>query len=441
MPAAGMASSLRRRTPTAGAAATAAIPIASARRPSRTISGIPRSGRPMPTTLTRATTRAPASPRRRDRAPPVRTALPGLRPASRSGVDEQDHEHRVRDLPREHVPLRDEDLSAREHGGASQDRANAPDLRSRLAAFGRAACALAPVARGRIRVVGPRRAAGAHGVGRPPQEPSVGVQRRQAGRPARSCRTCSTLSSQPSIDARVSDPTVRCLAGATRRHPQQSTFRCTTPGHTPFSCHFRSEAIEAAVQAGSIPGSLGAAGDAVSAPSVPRVSVVIPTINEAQNLPHVFAGLPPGLFEVIVVDGHSTDGTTEVAEQLRADVRIVLEGRRGKGSALARGFAEARGDIIVTLDADGSADPGEIPRFVDALLDGADFAKGSRNLRGSRQRRPHAHPRYGQPLSRLVRERPLRHALHRPLLRLQRVLARRARRDTRRLRRASRSRR
>jgi glycosyltransferase involved in cell wall biosynthesis len=113
------------------------------------------------------------------------------------------------------------------------------------------------------------------------------------------------------------------------------------------------------------------------------VSVVIPTINEAQNLPHVFAELPSGLFEVIVVDGHSTDGTTEVAQHLRDDVRIVLEGRRGKGAALARGFAVARGDIIVTLDADGSADPREIPQFVDALLDGADFAKGSRNLAGA----------------------------------------------------------
>jgi hypothetical protein len=115
----------------------------------------------------------------------------------------------------------------------------------------------------------------------------------------------------------------------------------------------------------------------------PRVSVVIPTLNEAQNLPHVFAALPPGLFEVIVVDGRSTDGTTDVAQHLRTDVRIILEGRRGKGSALARGFAAARGDIIVTLDADGSMDPREIPAFVEALLDGADFAKGSRTLPGA----------------------------------------------------------
>ena len=55
----------------------------------------------------------------------------------------------------------------------------------------------------------------------------------------------------------------------------------------------------------------------------PKVSVVIPTLNEAQNLPYVFAALPPGLFEVIVVDGRSTDGTVERAQQLRPDVRIV----------------------------------------------------------------------------------------------------------------------
>jgi len=113
------------------------------------------------------------------------------------------------------------------------------------------------------------------------------------------------------------------------------------------------------------------------------VSVVIPTLNEARNLPYVFGALPPGLFEVIVVDGRSTDGTVSMARQLRGDVRIVLEGRRGKGSALARGFAAARGDIIVMLDADGSSDPGEIPAFVEALVDGADFAKGSRNLPGA----------------------------------------------------------
>jgi glycosyltransferase involved in cell wall biosynthesis len=109
---------------------------------------------------------------------------------------------------------------------------------------------------------------------------------------------------------------------------------------------------------------------------------VIPTLNEAANLPHVFAALPEGLFEVIVVDGRSVDDTVAVARLLDPDVRIVLEPAPGKGAALAAGFAAARGDIIVMLDADGSADPLEIPLFVEALVAGADFAKGSRFVTG-----------------------------------------------------------
>ena len=114
----------------------------------------------------------------------------------------------------------------------------------------------------------------------------------------------------------------------------------------------------------------------------PRVSVVIPTLNEARNLPHVFARLPAGLHEVIVVDGHSVDGTLAVARSLRPDVRIVLQTRKGKGNALACGFAAATGDIIAMVDADGSADPGEIPLFVQALTAGSDFAKGTRYASG-----------------------------------------------------------
>jgi glycosyltransferase involved in cell wall biosynthesis len=113
-----------------------------------------------------------------------------------------------------------------------------------------------------------------------------------------------------------------------------------------------------------------------------RVSVVIPTLNEAENLPHVFPRLPQGLHEVIVVDGRSTDGTVEVARRLRPDVRIVMQDGKGKGNALAAGFAAATGDIFVMLDADGSTDAAEIPRFVSALCNGADFVKGSRFAQG-----------------------------------------------------------
>jgi glycosyltransferase involved in cell wall biosynthesis len=114
----------------------------------------------------------------------------------------------------------------------------------------------------------------------------------------------------------------------------------------------------------------------------PTVSVVIPTLNEARNLPHVFARLPSDLHQVVVVDGLSKDGTIEVARSLRPDVEIVLQNRRGKGNALACGFAACTGEIIVMLDADGSADPQEIPKFVETLLQGADFAKGTRFAKG-----------------------------------------------------------
>jgi len=110
----------------------------------------------------------------------------------------------------------------------------------------------------------------------------------------------------------------------------------------------------------------------------PRVSVVIPTYNEAKNLPHVFGLLPDDLHEVILVDGRSVDDTIEVARSLRPDIVVVRQNRVGKGNAMACGFAAVTGDVVVMLDADGSADPGEIALFVAALESGADFAKGTR---------------------------------------------------------------
>jgi len=114
----------------------------------------------------------------------------------------------------------------------------------------------------------------------------------------------------------------------------------------------------------------------------PRVSVVIPTLNEVENLPYVFARLPGDLHQVVVVDGRSTDGTREVARRLRPDTKIIEQRGTGKGDALQSGFDACSGDIIVMLDADGSTDPQEIPRFVAALCQGADFVKGSRFAQG-----------------------------------------------------------
>lgn len=115
----------------------------------------------------------------------------------------------------------------------------------------------------------------------------------------------------------------------------------------------------------------------------PTVSVVIPTLNEAENLPHVLPRIPRWVGEVILVDGRSSDDTVAVARELRPDLKVVLEPRRGKGIALRRGFESASGDIVVMLDADGSTNPEEIGAFVRALRSGADFVKGSRFLQGA----------------------------------------------------------
>lgn len=129
------------------------------------------------------------------------------------------------------------------------------------------------------------------------------------------------------------------------------------------------------------PGSFASVGD--SRAKSATVSVVIAAMNEAENLPHVFATLPRWVDEVVLVDGRSTDDTVAVARRLRPDVRVVTQSGKGKGNALTEGFAAATGDIIVMMDADGSTDGREIGRFVGILLAGADFAKGSRYVPGA----------------------------------------------------------
>jgi glycosyltransferase involved in cell wall biosynthesis len=116
--------------------------------------------------------------------------------------------------------------------------------------------------------------------------------------------------------------------------------------------------------------------------ATPTVSVVVPAMNEARNLPFVLPRIPAWVHEVILVDGASTDGTVDVARSLWPGLVVVEQPRRGKGAALQCGFRAATGDIIVTLDADGSADPAEIPLFVSCLVGGADFVKGSRFVQG-----------------------------------------------------------
>jgi hypothetical protein len=119
-----------------------------------------------------------------------------------------------------------------------------------------------------------------------------------------------------------------------------------------------------------------------AAEPAPRVSLVVPAVNEGPNIPWVLERIPDLVDEIILVDGYSNDDTVEAALRARPDTRVVPQRARGKGSALRTGFAAATGDYIVMMDADGSMNPAEIELFVKALDHGYDFVKGSRHLPG-----------------------------------------------------------
>ncbi len=117
----------------------------------------------------------------------------------------------------------------------------------------------------------------------------------------------------------------------------------------------------------------------------PRISVVIPVLNEQESIARVLADLPERLInEVIVVDNGSTDQTAQLARD--AGARVVQEPLRGYGSACLRGIASAdRPDVIAFIDGDYSDHPEEMARVLAPILDGhADFCVGSRVL-GNRE--------------------------------------------------------
>jgi glycosyltransferase involved in cell wall biosynthesis len=110
-----------------------------------------------------------------------------------------------------------------------------------------------------------------------------------------------------------------------------------------------------------------------------RVSIIIPTHNEAEAIPCVLADLPSDLVtEVVVVDSNSTDGTPEIAASMGA--RVIQEPRRGYGRACLTGLAVANSpDVIVFLDGDYSDRPAELPILLGPILEGcADITLGSR---------------------------------------------------------------
>lgn len=119
------------------------------------------------------------------------------------------------------------------------------------------------------------------------------------------------------------------------------------------------------------------------------ISIVVPTYNEAGSVPILAERLHAALcgreWELVVVDDGSPDGTADIAERLapRIPLRVVRRASKsGLASAVMAGFREARGDLLVVMDADLSHPPEVVPSLVDAIVGGADLAVGSRYVRG-----------------------------------------------------------
>lgn len=115
---------------------------------------------------------------------------------------------------------------------------------------------------------------------------------------------------------------------------------------------------------------------------IKKISVVIPTLNEFENIKEVFPNIPEFIDEIVVVDGNSIDGTREEIKKFRKDVQIIIENPSGKGAAMKTGFEKATGDLIIIMDADGSHNPGEFKALLEPILDGYDVSNGSRLLPG-----------------------------------------------------------
>lgn len=132
----------------------------------------------------------------------------------------------------------------------------------------------------------------------------------------------------------------------------------------------------------------------------PKVSVIIPAYNEEESLPHVLNDLPKGrLHQIIVVDNHSTDRTSEVARDNGATV--VFEKRRGYGQACLSGMAALdHPDIVVFLDGDYSDFPEEIDLLLEPILkDEVDFVVGSRMILKESRKTLLPQARYGNQLA------------------------------------------
>ena len=116
--------------------------------------------------------------------------------------------------------------------------------------------------------------------------------------------------------------------------------------------------------------------------ALPPFTVVIPTLNEAESLLPILHVVRRMADEVLVIDGHSTDGTEQVAAA--AGATVLRDNGLGKGAAVRQGLLAARNEIVVLMDADGSHDPTEIPSLIGPIVrNEADHVSGSRMIGGS----------------------------------------------------------
>ncbi len=113
-----------------------------------------------------------------------------------------------------------------------------------------------------------------------------------------------------------------------------------------------------------------------------HITVVIPAKNEAEMIAEIIESVRPFAHEVLVVDGHSDDGTFEIAT--RCGARVIRDRGRGKGDAIRCAIAEIQTPFVVFIDADGSHDPQDIPKLALPLIEGIyDHVTGSRLIGGS----------------------------------------------------------
>lgn len=111
------------------------------------------------------------------------------------------------------------------------------------------------------------------------------------------------------------------------------------------------------------------------------VSVITPTLNEAECIAEVLREIPKNpIDEILVVDGHSTDGTADIVKEL--GYKVIQQEGKGYGLAFQTGIKHATGNILVLMDGDGSHNPADIPRLLEKLAEGYDLVLGSRYAPG-----------------------------------------------------------